>query len=86
MHDRSPPAAQPAPSRFACFTRSAKARLLQDLKTLPKPGGDPSSSAMIHRTNTSFYEDERAGHILLVYAPDGCERLEFVHMALLPPH
>jgi hypothetical protein len=82
MHDRSPAAAQHGPSRFACFTRSAKARLLQDLKTLPKPG---DASAMIHRTNTSFYEDERAGQVLLVYAPDGCERLEFVHMTLLPP-
>ena len=85
MHDRSPQnAAQPAPSRFACFTRSAKARLLQDLKTLPRQQQD--DAALIHRTNTSFYEDERAGQVLLVYAPDGCERLEFVHMTLLPPH
>lgn len=79
MHDRTPGVQQP--SRFTCFVRSAKARLLQDLKTLPTPS---EALAHINRSNTSFYEDERAQQILLVYAPDGAERLEFVSMALLP--
>jgi hypothetical protein len=88
MHDRAgqPTAGkqQQQPSRFTCFVRSAKARLLQDLKTLPQQAGQTTPS-IIQRTNTSFYEDERAGQILLVYAPDGSDRLEFVSMALLAP-
>lgn len=35
------------------------------------------------RANATFYEDERAGQILLVYAPDGSKQLEFVCMTLL---
>ena len=79
MHDR---AQADGPSRFTSFVRSAKARLLQDLKSLPIPQG---ARCHINRTNTSFYEDESAGQILLVYAPDEAERLEFVSMTLLPP-
>lgn len=81
MHDRAHTQQQQLPPpRFTCFVRSAKARLLQDLKGLPIPD---NARSHINRANTSFYEDERAGQILLVYAPDEAERLEFVSMTLL---
>ena len=83
MHDRTPQDQKPGVSRFTAFVRSCKARLLQDLKTLPTRGDTPQQP-IIERHNTSFYEDELAGQILLVYAPDGGTQLEFVSMSLLP--
>lgn len=80
MHDRTPQDQKPGVSRFTAFVRSCKARLLQDLKVLGVRG-EPTT---IERHNTSFYEDELAGQILLVYAPDGGTQLEFVSMSLLP--
>jgi hypothetical protein len=78
MHDR---AQNPAgTSRFTAFVRSCKARLLQDIKTLPTRGDQPSP---INRVNASFYLNEAANQILLVYAPDNSQQLEFVSMSLM---
>lgn len=68
--------------RFTAFIRSAKARFLQDLKG-SLPVENPDSDA-VQRTNVTFYEDERGQQILVVYAPDASQRLEFIHMTLLP--
>lgn len=78
LHDRTPPDA--GVSRYACFVRSCKARLTQDLKSLPTREDTPNQTS---RTNATFYEDERANQILLVYAPDGSKQLEFVCMTLM---
>ena len=83
MHDRTPPDPKPCVSRFTTFVRSCKARLLQDLKGLGVRG-ETLDPPIFERHNTSFYEDELAGQILLVYAPDGGTQLEFVSMSLLP--
>lgn len=77
LHDRTP--ADAGVSRFTCFVRSCKARLTQDLKTLPTREDTPVTIA---RVNTSFYENEPAGQAILVYAPDGSKQLEFVCMTL----
>ncbi len=61
--------------------RSCKARLTQDLKTLPVR--EDTTPALTSRTNTTFYENEHANQILLVYAPDRSTQLEFVCMTLL---
>ena len=76
MHDRSPPDVP----RFTAFVRSAKARLLQDIKLLPVRD-QPSPG--IDRQNLTLYEDEPSGQILLVYAPNGSKQLEFVSLTLL---
>jgi hypothetical protein len=76
--------------RYACFVRSCKARLTQDLKSLPSREDSPALTSQTSqtqtkqtsRTNATFYEDERANQILLVYAPDGSKQLEFVCMTL----
>lgn len=60
--------------------RSCKARLTQDLKSLPIR---EDAHAQTSRANTTFYENERANQILLVYAPDGSQQLEFICMTLL---
>ena len=77
--------------------RSVKARLLQDLKSLPLPEDtlDPSSPDQPHpidRQNVSTYTDETSNQVLVVYAPnvqddddDEQAKLEFVSMSLLPP-
>lgn len=62
--------------------RSCKARLTQDLKTLPVRE-DNTPNPQTSRANTTFYENERARQILLVYAPDNSKQLEFVCMTLL---
>lgn len=93
MHDRTPPNA--GVSRFTAFVRSAKARLLQDIKLLPirtealdpirKEGPEPNPTTNnIDRQNITFYEDEASGQILLVYAPNNAKQLEFISLALLP--
>jgi hypothetical protein len=86
MHDRTPPNA--GVSRFTAFVRSAKARLLQDIKLLPirteeAPEPNPTTNN-IDRQNITFYEDEASGQILLVYAPNNAKQLEFISLALLP--
>lgn len=85
LHDRTP--ADSGVPRFTRFVRACKARLTQDLKALPvrehSQATREHSQAQIKRTNTSFYEDERAKQILLVYAPDGSHQLEFISMTLL---
>lgn len=89
LHDRTPPDA--GVSRYACFVRSCKARLTQDLKSLPVREDSPAQTIQTRedtpnqtsRTNATFYEDERANQILLVYAPDGSKQLEFVCMTLM---
>lgn len=86
LHDRTPPTA--AVSDFTAFVRSAKARLVQDLKLLPTRGG--LASAGIERHNITFYEDEPARQVLLVYAPNtttaaGTAQLEFISLSLLSP-
>lgn len=86
LHDRTPPTA--AVSDFTAFVRSAKARLVQDLKLLPTRGGLASSTASggIERHNITFYEDEPARQVLLVYAPNtttGTAQLEFISLSLL---
>lgn len=79
------PQAQQLPvSRFTAFVRSAKARFLQDLKgSLPVPPDLPAPT--IQRHNVTCYEDEPGQQLLIVYAPDGGQSLEFVSLALLPP-
>ena len=89
LHDRTPPTA--TVSDFTAFVRSAKARLVQDLKLLPTR--DPTSTAAgIERHNITFYEDEPARQVLLVYAPNttnttttGTAQLEFISLSLLSP-
>jgi hypothetical protein len=93
MHDRTP--ANAGVSRFTAFVRSAKARLLQDIKLLPvrteapdairteSPEPNPTTNN-IDRQNITFYEDEASGQILLVYAPNKAKQLEFISLALLP--
>ncbi len=81
LHDRTPPD-EAGVSRFTAFSRSVKARLLQDLKLLPlrNPGTDT-----LDRQNVTVYQDEPAGQILLVYSPTtaSCEpRLEFISFSL----
>ena len=72
-------------SRFTAFVRSVKARFLQDLKgSLPVRDTHEPAKA-IQRSNVTFYEDEPGQQILIVYAPDGSERLEFISMSLLSP-
>ena len=90
LHDRTPLDA--GVPRYACFVRSCKARLTQDLKSLPSREDSPALTSQTasgqaqtkqtSRTNATFYEDERANQILLVYAPDGSKQLEFVCMTL----
>ena len=91
LHDRTPPTAAKEVSDFTAFVRSAKARLVQDLKLLPTR--DPTSTAAgIERHNITFYEDEPARQVLLVYAPNttnttttGTTQLEFISLSLLSP-
>lgn len=63
--------------------RSCKARLTQDLKALPVREDTNTPNPQTSRANTTFYENERARQILLVYAPDNSKQLEFVSMTLL---
>ena len=70
LHDRPP--ANPADrniSRFTAFTRSVKARLLQDLKLLPLPSSQDQDLFVVHRHNVSVYTDEAAQQVLVVYSP-----------------
>jgi hypothetical protein len=85
MHDRTP--ANAGVSRFTAFVRSAKARLLQDVKLLPirTEGQEPATPA-IDRHNITFYEDEASGQILLVYTPNGAKQLYFISLTLMPTH
>lgn len=93
LHDRPPPTtADPTTpaNRFAAFTRSVKARLLQDLKLLPVPD---EKLFHVERHNVTVYTDEPSQHILVVYAPTPLpdasptnSSLEFVAFTLLPPH
>ena len=86
LHDRTPPTAAKEVSDFTAFVRSAKARLVQDLKLLPTRGGLLASAAGIERHNITFYEDEPARQVLLVYAPNtttGTPQLEFISLSLL---
>lgn len=79
LHDRSLPDASPV-TRFTAFSRSVKARLLQDLNLLPlrNPGTDT-----LDRQNVTVYTDEPANQILLVYAPTSPDpRLEFISFSL----
>ncbi len=66
---------------FTSFTRAVKGRFLQDLKLLPVP--DPDTH-VVQRINTSVYIDEPSLQVLVVYAPDGQDRLQFVSLSLLP--
>lgn len=86
LHDRTPPTAAKEVSDFTAFVRSAKARLVQDLKLLPTRGGllQASATGGIERHNITFYEDEPARQVLLVYAPNtGTPQLEFISLSLL---
>ena len=76
------PAQSKTISDFTAFVRSAKARLVQDLKLLPTRGEQPSA---VQRHNVTLYEDEPARQILLVYAPDNATQLEFVSLSLILP-
>jgi len=85
LHDRTPeqPGSQSKTiSDFTAFVRSAKARLVQDLKLLPTRGEQPSA---VQRHNVTLYEDEPARQILLVYAPDNATQLEFISLSLILP-
>jgi hypothetical protein len=64
--------------RFTSFTRAVKGRFLQDLKLLPVP-----DTHTVQRINTSVYIDEPSLQVLVVYAPDGQDRLQFVSLSLL---
>jgi len=82
LHDRS----EPATPRFHAFVRSVKARLLQDLKSLPLPSmqeAHPDEQQPIDRQNVSTYTDEASNQVLIVYAPHGAKQLEFVSMSLV---
>ena len=80
---------QPAPtiiSQFTAFTRSVKARLLQDIKLLPVP----SPLHTVDRLNVAVYTDEPSSQVLVVYAPTSEDpeapnntKLEFVSFTLL---
>jgi hypothetical protein len=74
LHDR---VAEPAP-RFQAFVRSCKARLLQDIKSLP------TRDQPLDRKNVTHYTDEAAQQFLVVYSPTGGTALEFVSFSLLP--
>ena len=76
LHVRTPP--NSGVSRFTAFTRSCKARLLQDVKNLPTRAPDQG----IDRTNVSVYQDEPSQTVLIVYAPTASTQLEFVSLAL----
>lgn len=78
LHDIS---SDGALDRFTAFTRAVKGRFLQDLKLLPV--SDPDTHT-IQRGNTSVYTDEPSLQALVVYAPDGQDRLQFVSLSLLP--
>ena len=91
LHNRpqSSSSSTPEPaSQFTSFTRSVKARLLQDIKLLPVP----SPLHTVDRLNVSIYTDEPSNQVLVVYAPTssfGSEdipntQLEFVSFSLLP--
>lgn len=85
LHDRTPKDANHATiSTYTAFVRSAKARLVQDLKLLPTRGDEPAT-AITERHNVTFYEDEPGNQVLLVYAPNGSTRLEFISLSLLLP-
>ena len=75
LHDRTP---KDSSGGFTAFVRSAKARLIQDLKLLPTRGDTTTE-----RHNVTFYEDEPGNQVLLVYAPNGSTRLEFISLSLL---
>ena len=100
LHDRPPnnnnntttktTTTQPVPtmivSQFTAFTRSVKARLLQDIKLLPVP----SPLHTVDRLNVAVYTDEPSNQVLVVYAPTSNDpespnntRLEFVSFTLL---
>jgi hypothetical protein len=79
LHDRTP---KDSSGGFTAFVRSAKARLIQDLKLLPTRGDTPTTT---ERHNVTFYEDEPGNQVLLVYAPNGSTRLEFISLSLLAP-
>jgi len=81
LHDRTPEHSKTV-SDFTAFVRSAKARLVQDLKLLPTRGEQPSA---VQRHNVTLYEDEPARQILLVYAPDNATQLEFISLSLILP-
>ena len=57
---------------------SVKARFIQDLKLLPLR----EIGQRVDRASTSVYVDERAGQVLLAYAPVGGSRLEFLAFQL----
>ncbi len=76
LHDRLPKGS--GVSRFTAFVRAAKARLLQDVNNLPVR----SERNTIERQNMSFYHDEFAKQVLLVYSPTGTNELEFVSLSL----
>lgn len=82
LHDRS----ELATPTFDAFVRSVKSRLLQDLKSLPlRNQTPPDAHQAIDRQNVSTYIDEPSNHVLVVYAPNGAQELEFISMTLLPP-
>jgi len=85
LHDRSPPD-EAGISRFTAFSRSVKARLLQDLKLLPLRNPETDT---LDRQNITVYLDEPGNQILLVYAPTTTcttpaseQRLEFISFNL----
>ena len=61
--------------------RATKARLLQDLKTLPMR----DNQTVIDRQNISVYPDDTAQQVLVTYAPTGSQQLEFICFTLLDP-
>ena len=77
LHDRIQPSA--GVPRFTAFVRACKARLLQDIKLLPLREGQTS----VDRNNVTVYASEAQNQILVVYAPNNSEQLEFVSFALL---
>ena len=77
MHDRITPST--GVPKFKAFVRACKARLLQDIKLLPLREGQTS----VERTNVTVYENEGQNQILVVYAPNGSDQLEFVSFSLL---
>jgi hypothetical protein len=81
LHDRTPPGS--GITDYTAFARACKARLLQDLKNLPRPSPD----AELERHNVTVYEDEARQSLLVVYAPTPqhpAKTLEFVCMTLMP--
>ena len=67
--------------RFTAFVRASKARLLQDLKSLPMRDGQ----TITDRLNVSVYPDETTQQVLVVYSPTGSQQLEFISFTLLDP-